>query len=90
MSKMKDCEPLHQVSARFPKSRVAIRKLFDEDEAFRELCVDYAECMAVLDRLHRGHGIVDDPLEQYCELRVNLEQELQTRIAESARRSAGN
>ena len=84
MSERKDHEPLHQVSARFPKSKTTIRKLFHEDEQFRELCGDYAECMDVLDRLHRGQGAADERLEQYCELRVNLEQELQIRISESA------
>ena len=59
--------------------------LFDEDEDFRELCGDYAECLAVLGRLRRGQGAADDRLEQYCELRVNLEQELQSKISGSAR-----
>ena len=84
MSEGKDREPLHRVSGRFPKSRPAIRKLFHEDEAFRELCGDYAECMDVLDRLRRGPGSANARIEQYCELRVNLEQELQIRISESA------
>ena len=85
MSEGKDREPLHQVLARFPKSGAAIRKLFGEDDEFRELSGDYAECIAVLDRLRRGQGSADERIEQYCELRVNLEQELQNRISESAR-----
>lgn len=84
MSERKDHDPLHQVSARFPKSRATIRRLFNEDEQFHELCSDYADCMAVLDGLRGGQGTQNGRLEQYCELRVNLEQELQIRISEAA------
>ncbi|MCH7224822.1 hypothetical protein [Haloferula sp. A504] len=63
-----------------PRSEAAIRQLFHEDEEFRELCNDYAECVAMLDQLRRGQGGADDRIEQYCELRVNLEHELVCRL----------
>jgi len=46
-------EPPREVLSRFPRSRAAIRKLFDEDEEFRELCGDYADCLTILDQLRR-------------------------------------
>jgi len=81
MSKRDGHEALHEVHALFPKSGAVIRRLFAEDETFRELCSDYAECAAVLDHLRRSEGDCLDRIEQYTELRVNLEQELLGRIA---------
>lgn len=75
--------PLREVLACYPKSGVAIQSLFDKDEEFRELCEDYAECTAVLDRLRREQGATDPRIEEYCELRVSLERDLQNRISES-------
>ena len=90
MTNRPDCGAPREVLARFPKSGTAIRKLFSEDEAFHELCSDYAECLAVLARLRRGQGAADARIEQYCELRVNIEQELQVRISASTAGSAGS
>jgi hypothetical protein len=88
MSERKDHELLHQVLARFPKSRGTVRKLFNEDEQFRELCGDYADCMTVLDGLRQGRGTENERFEQYCELRVNIERELVSRVSEAARERA--
>jgi hypothetical protein len=85
MSEGNDREVLHAVSARFPKAGAAIRRLFHEDEQFHELCADYTECVGVLDRLHRDQGAPAERIEQYCELRVNIERELVSRVSEAAR-----
>ncbi len=69
-------DPPDQVIALDPRAATAIRKLFGEDEAFRELCGDYADCAAMIEQMRRGQGKVDERVGQYCELRVNLENEL--------------
>jgi hypothetical protein len=69
-------DPLRDLLARFPDSEGRARKLIRQEELFRELCADYAECLEVLRRLReRGSG-QDIRIEQYTELRVNLEQEM--------------
>ena len=72
---------LHEVANRFPKWEARIRALFDEDEDFREICSDYAECLIVIDRLRQQKTGPDPRLEDYCEARVNLEQELLGRLS---------
>jgi len=84
MKRKADPGPLHDVLIRFPESGDRIRALFDEDEEFRELCEDYAECAAVLERLRRGQGVEAARIEEYCELRLNIEQEVLGRISEPA------
>ena len=85
MDIQEDQDVLHAVEARFPKAGPAIRKLFETEEQFRELCGDYFECVEVLKSLREDQGVNEnaDRLEQYCELRVNLEAELINRISES-------
>ena len=72
---------LHEVANRFPKWEARIRALFDEDEDFREICSDYAECLIVINRLRQQKTRPDTRLEDYCEARVNLEQELLGRLS---------
>jgi len=74
-------EPPVEVLSRFPQSKEAVHRIFEEDEGFRELCSDYKECRDVLHRLHNGQGTADARFEQYCELRTHLEQELLRRIS---------
>ena len=76
-------DSLRHILDRFPNTGARIRELFQADEQFRELCGDYAECMAILDRLRQGQGAADERVEQYCELRVNLETELMSQISAS-------
>jgi hypothetical protein len=78
-------DPLDDVLTRFPEWGGRIRELFQEDEQFRELCTDYGECLLTLRRLRRGGATRDEHIEQYIELRLGLEQELQGRIAEQTR-----
>jgi len=72
---------LNEVTRRFPQSASRIQYLFDEDEDFRELCSDYAECLIVIERLRQQKTGPDPRLEDYCEARVNLEQELLSRLS---------
>ena len=71
-----DSEVLGRVIQRLPKRKAAIRRLFAGNEEFREMCFDYVECLAVIERLGREGTSAGPRIEQYCELRVNLEQEL--------------
>jgi hypothetical protein len=72
---------LSEVTRRFPQSESRIQYLFDNDEDFRELCSDYAECLIVLERLRQQKTGPDPRLEDYCEARVTLEQELLSRLS---------
>jgi hypothetical protein len=74
-------DPVRDALARFPDSEGTIRELFEADWQFRELCIDYAECVATLRRLRRQAECRDDRIEQYSELRASLEQELLDMIA---------
>lgn len=85
MSTIDGSDPLDDVLTRFPGSGDEVRKLFDVDEQFRELCADYGECLLTLRRLRGGGTNRDEHIEQYIELRLSLEQELQGRITEHAR-----
>ena len=77
---------LHPVFARFPESKPEIQKLYNENVDFRELCEDYIECLAVLDRLLESQDAGGSRIEQYCELRVNLEHDIIERISHPANR----
>lgn len=72
----KSIEPPDSVISLQPRSAETIRRLFREDEDFSELCGDYAECLAMLDRLRKGQIGAEERTGQYLELRVNLEHEL--------------
>lgn len=69
-------EPPREITALFPSEETAIRMLFNEDEAFRELCADYTDCVAALDRLQKDQAGVSARIDEYEELRVNLEKDL--------------
>ena len=92
MHLLEDQDVLCAVEARFPKAGLAIRKLFEAEEEFRELCRDYVECTTILNNLRRDQGVRENAerLEQYCELRVNLEEELLNRISEPVHKLNGN
>ena len=71
-----DRQQLNKLVDRFPHAEARIRNLFMEDEDFRELCLDYSECLAVIARLRQEPEANHPLLEDYCETRVNLEREL--------------
>ena len=77
----KDMDELGEVVKRFPQSEAGVRSLFDQDEDFRELCSDYCECLSVIQRIRRESGGSHSLLEEYCEARVHLEQELLSRLS---------
>jgi hypothetical protein len=81
MKATEDSDPLADVLTRFPGSRSRVRELFRVDDEFRELCSDYVECLLTLRRLRRQGVARDDQIEQYVELRLNLEQELAGKIS---------
>jgi hypothetical protein len=85
MKTVDSSDPLHDVLARFPGSKSTIRVLFETEEQFRELCGDYAQCVAMLQRLRTQRESQDDRIEQYAEMRECLERELRERIGGSCR-----
>ena len=71
-----DCG-LQRVIDRFPELAAAIRDCFDDDQMFREMCGDYAETLAALQRWQAS----DSPqrvarIEEYRELAGALEVEI--------------
>lgn len=66
---------------RFPEHKDNIRDLSRGDPAFRELCGDYEECVAALQRFRDQGTDAIGLVEDYAELRVGLEHELLAGIA---------
>lgn len=84
-----DSEALAKVLGGFPQWTAAIKELSHGNEEFQELCGDYADCLMAIERFRGDRGVpdADARIEQYCELRVNLEQELLSLLIHKARKS---
>jgi hypothetical protein len=67
---------LGPVLERFPEHEESIRELARRDRQFGELCGDYEECVAALQRFRARGGEALGPVEEYTEFRVGLEHEL--------------
>jgi hypothetical protein len=66
------------VVVRFPQYEERIRALAADDATFHELCADFAECSAVMQR-HAMKGEADRA-RQYAEISAELEAELLARL----------
>lgn len=67
---------LGPILERFPEHADSIREFARQDPPFVEICADYRECVAALQRFReQGTGAVG-MVEEYTELRVSLEHEL--------------
>jgi hypothetical protein len=61
----------------FPEHAAAIRDRFHGDQSFREMCGDYAETWAALERWQASsHPIAAARVEEYRELAQALESEI--------------
>ena len=80
MAEKVEREALERVSQCFPEWRAEVHSLMQSSESFQDLCKNYNECLQIIERLRIENEPTDSRLEQYCELRVSLEQELRGRI----------
>ena len=64
------------VVALFPNQEDRIRVLIAQDRRFREICGDYGDCLASLERLQAQGASAIERCTQYRELQMELEQEL--------------
>ena len=67
-----------------------IRSLVQDDELFRELCADYAECAAALRRFRAFGADAAAQVAQYSELRADLEKELVAAVTRGHLRKANH
>ena len=73
---------LQLVQQRFPRIQGASLQLLDKQEAFRDLCDEYAACTEALERLADAEG--DEALrKEYSALRLRIEGELLRYVAEN-------
>jgi hypothetical protein len=70
---------LHAVTERFPEWEASIRRRFEKDAEFQEVCLDYAEACRALD--YWG-AISEESVEQVGEQYRDLLRELEAEILE--------
>jgi hypothetical protein len=61
--------------SRFPRHEFAIRRLYDRDPAFREVCDDYAEVQRALEHWQAADEGVPERVAQYRRMLEELEAE---------------
>lgn len=61
---------------RFPEYRDKIVKQIEENEDFKCLCYDYGQCIQMLEPLISQTGQVSSALEEYLEIKIELEREV--------------
>jgi hypothetical protein len=72
---------MQRVIERFPKHAASIRDLFHADQSFREICGDYDETLAALQRWEASSGPHKAArIEEYQELARALESEVLTAL----------
>jgi quinolinate synthase len=62
--------------SRFPEYSERIQKRIEQDEDFKCLCSDYEKCMEMLKSLTVEPEKVKSSLEEYLEIKIELEQEV--------------
>ena len=67
---------LDLIKKRFPDQNERIEELFWSDEDFRALCSDYSLCVQHLQKFREEFGEKKLSLEEYMNVRVELENEL--------------
>ncbi len=77
------------VVRRFPGHELAIRRLFQRDATFREICADYDDALRALQHWQSAGGPTDPRAEQYRELVNDLEGEIASLLERSGRSAAG-
>jgi uncharacterized protein YdcH (DUF465 family) len=61
---------------RFPEYRERIEKRMENNEDFKCLCADYEQCMDMLKSLPLEPPQIHSKLEEYLEIKIELEQEV--------------
>jgi hypothetical protein len=61
---------------RFPQYTIAILHQIKENEIFESLCADYDLCMDMLKSLEKDAVHKNSKLEEYLEIKIELEQEV--------------
>jgi hypothetical protein len=67
---------LRAVAGRFPQVLESIERIFERDEAFRDLCEEYQECSVTILRLEAKEGSSHSIRKEYAVLLLRLEGEL--------------
>jgi hypothetical protein len=81
-----DAQQLEALARRLHHDPALIIDLYKRWERFRELSTDYATCEKVLERFRHLGRVDDRRVQDYLELRDQLELELRAFIAEMTRR----
>jgi hypothetical protein len=69
---------------RCPELRVQALRLLEEDDEFRELCEEHAECARALERLQIGGHLREQIRDEYASLQLRLQRELLRYLEEHA------
>ena len=69
-------EQLYLIKKRFPDQMERIEALFESNEDFRALCLDYILCVKHLHRFKQEFGEKKLSIEEYSNVRHELEDEL--------------
>jgi hypothetical protein len=69
-------EQLQLIKKRFPDQNERIEELFESNEDFRALCADYFLCIKHLHRFKKEFGEKKLSIEEYKNVREELEDEL--------------
>ena len=67
---------LHLIKQRFPDQNERIEDLFESNEDFRALCSDYFLCVQHLQKFKKEFGEKKLSIEEYKNVRAELEDEL--------------
>jgi hypothetical protein len=69
-------EQLYLIKKKFPDQTDRIQELFESDEDFRALCLDYILCVEHLHRFKKEFGEKKLSIEEYRNVRHELEDEI--------------
>ena len=69
-------EQLYLIKKKFPDQNERIEELFESNEDFRALCSDYLLCVEHLHRFKKEFGEKKLSIEEYRNVRQELEDEL--------------
>jgi len=75
-------EQLHLIKKKFPDQNERIEELFESNEDFRALCSDYLLCVKHLHKFKKEFGEKKLSIEEYKNVRSELEDELSQFIFE--------
>ena len=72
---------LARINGRFPEYRHQITELYHTSDLFRSICIDYAACLGVVERLNTLNRMVEKGYkEEYEQILMELETELLSKL----------